>query len=147
MILRLLELRYALWGLEFKSMLKHDFCISETEETRHKRVNSLNACKLQSQLAISELGASCTTFFKMYWLVLWFCSAVIGSVLKCFLKILYFFISRTLVLIFKFLWKKNVRQVSLLVNRSWRSRVWTCIRYVFEDCIEPCKVIIGKYLF
>jgi len=43
-------------------MLKHDFCFSETEETRYKRVNSLKACKLQSQLTMSELGASCTTF-------------------------------------------------------------------------------------
>jgi len=45
-------------------MLKHDCRISETDGTCHKRVNSLKVCKLQSQFAIGELGASRTTFSK-----------------------------------------------------------------------------------
>jgi len=45
-------------------MLRHDFCISETDETCHKRVNLHKACKLQSQLATGELGASFTTISK-----------------------------------------------------------------------------------
>ena len=42
----LLELRYLLRNLEVKFILKQDFYIFETDETRHKRVNSLKACKL-----------------------------------------------------------------------------------------------------
>jgi hypothetical protein len=58
----LLELRYALGDLEF--MLRHDFYIFETQETRHKRVDSLKECKLQSQLAIGELGGELHNFLK-----------------------------------------------------------------------------------
>jgi hypothetical protein len=42
------------------------FCISETRKTRHKRVNSVKACKLQSQLAIGKLGGELHNFLKMY---------------------------------------------------------------------------------
>lgn len=53
-------------GLEIEVCdAKTRFCISGTKETRHKQVNSLKACKLQSQLTISEPGASFTTFQKV----------------------------------------------------------------------------------
>jgi len=38
--------------------------ITETDDTRRKRVSSLKAWKLRSQLATGELGASRTTFSK-----------------------------------------------------------------------------------
>jgi hypothetical protein len=34
------------------------FFYSETNDTRHKRVNSLKTCRLQGQLIIGKLGAS-----------------------------------------------------------------------------------------
>jgi len=89
--LRLLELRYVFGGLEMKIMLRHDFSISEIDGTRHERVNSLKACKLQSQLAIGELRASRTTLSKCI------DSSCGSEVLSwdqfhnvCFLKIRYF---------------------------------------------------------
>jgi hypothetical protein len=43
----------------FKNMI---FLYSETDDTRRKRVSSLNACRLQDQLVIGELGRVVTHF-------------------------------------------------------------------------------------
>jgi hypothetical protein len=39
------------------------FYIDETNEARHKRASSLKTYRLEDQLVISKLGASCKTFF------------------------------------------------------------------------------------
>jgi len=53
-------------GLEFKVFgSKYVFCSFGLEETRHKRVNSLNACKLQRLLGYGELGVSLIAFEKL----------------------------------------------------------------------------------
>jgi len=83
----LLEVRYAIWNLELKFMLKHDFCFSETDKTRHKRVNSLKACSSRANSPWASLGWL-AHLSKMCWLVRWFCSAVMGSISKCLFKIL-----------------------------------------------------------
>jgi hypothetical protein len=38
---------------------------SEIDDTRRKRVSSLETCQLQDQLVIGELGASCKPFSKI----------------------------------------------------------------------------------
>ena len=51
----LLELRYALGDLELKFMLKHNFYIAETEETRLKRANSRANSKWVSLGRVAQL--------------------------------------------------------------------------------------------
>jgi hypothetical protein len=46
----------------FKNMIS---LYSETDDTRRKRVSSLETCQLQDQLVIGELGASCKPFSKI----------------------------------------------------------------------------------
>jgi len=46
----------------FKNMISLYF---ETDDTCHKRVSSLETCRLQDQLVIGELGASCKPFSKI----------------------------------------------------------------------------------
>jgi hypothetical protein len=46
----------------FKSII---FYIVETNEARGKRVSSLKTYRLQDQLVMDKLGASCKTFFKI----------------------------------------------------------------------------------
>jgi len=98
------------------------FYISKTDETRRKRVNSLKTCKLQSQLVIGEVGASCTTFSK-------YTNSSGGSAVplwtqfhNIFFKVMYLFVPRTRIPMFKVSWNKTSGQVSLLPNKTRRLR-------------------------
>jgi len=58
--------KVGIWELGIEDFnAKYELCIFRTDETRHKRVDSLKACKLKSQLTMSEPRASSIAFFQM----------------------------------------------------------------------------------
>jgi len=110
MIFIIPKVKYALGDLETKFILKmRYFYIFETDDTRRKRVSSLKMCRLQNQLVIGELGASCKTFSK-------YSDSSCGSAVplrarfhNVFLDAMHLFVPRTRVPMFRNLLKKNTR--------------------------------------